>query len=267
MLCFKVQTFMALCMKKVSLLLIIGVLLSVSQLRAEEEIGIYEKLDETVVSGLEFTNDKGEKVFLDDIIDKPTVISLVYFNCPGICSPLLDGVAEVIDRANIELGKDYQVLTISFNWDESWELARDKKQNYVKQIDREVDLESWKWMTGDSTNIMKLVQSLGYGFKKEGKDYIHAASIMVVSPQKKISRYLYGTYFLPFDLKMAVAEAAAGRSGPTINKMLKFCFSYDAEGKKYVFNITKVGGSVVLFFALSLFLFLAFSKKKDKKSA
>ncbi|MCF8372699.1 MAG: SCO family protein [Bacteroidales bacterium] len=254
-------------MKKGILLVITGILLSISQLYAEEEIGIYEKLDQAVESGLQFTNDKGETVYLDDIIDKPTVISLVYFNCPGICSPLLDGVAEVIDRTDIELGKDYQVLTISFNWDEGWELARDKKKNYVKQIDREVDLESWKWMVGDSTNIMKLVQSLGYGFKKEGKDYIHAASIMVVSPEMKISRYLYGTYFLPFDLKMAVVEAAAGRSGPTINKMLKYCFSYDAEGKKYVFNITKVGGSVVMFFALSLFLVLAFSKKKNKKSA
>lgn len=254
-------------MKKGILLVITGILLSVSQLYAEEEIGIYEKLDQQVAPGLQFTNDKGETVYLDDIIDKPTVISLVYFNCPGICSPLLDGVAELIDRTDIELGKDYQVLTISFNWDEGWELARDKKVNYSKQIDREVDLESWKWMVGDSTNIMKLVQSLGYGFKKEGKDYIHAASIMVVSPEKKISRYLYGTYFLPFDLKMAVVEAAAGRSGPTINKMLKYCFSYDAEGKKYVFNITKVGGSVVMFFALSLFLFLAFSKKKNKKSA
>ena len=255
-------------MKKGTLLITLAILLSSFQLFAEdEEIGIYEKLDLPIASGLEFTNSNGEKVLLDDIIDKPTVLSLVYFNCPGICSPLLDGVAEVIDRADIELGKDYQVLTISFNWDENWELARDKKKNYVAQIDREVDESSWMWMTGDSANIMSLVESVGYGFKKEGVDYIHAASIMVLSPEKKMSRYLYGTYFLPFDLKMAVVEAAAGRSGPTINKMLKYCFSYDAEGKKYVFNVTKVGGSVIIFFALTLFLFLAFSRRKNQKSA
>ncbi len=254
-------------MKKRSLLFTLVILLTVSVIYAEEEIGIYEKLDETVVQGLEFTNEYGEKVLFDEIVDKPTVLSLVYFNCPGICSPLLDGVAEAIDRTDIELGTDYQVLTISFNWDENWQLARDKKQNYLKQIDKEIDKDSWFWLTGDSANIMQLVESVGYGFKKEGMDYIHAASIMVLSPEKKIARYLYGTYFLPFDIKMAVVEAAAGRSGPTINKVLKYCFSYDAEGRKYVFNITKVGGSIIIFFALTLFLFLSFSKRRIQKTA
>ena len=251
------------------LLLLTIVMLSGFAVFADEvdEIGIYEKLDETVVDGLVFTNEHGEKVQLDELIDKPTVLSLVYFNCPGICSPLLDGVAEVIGRTDIELGIDYQVLTISFNWDENWELARDKKQNYISQIERNVDHSHWHWMTGDSTNVMQLVESMGYGFKKEGKDYIHAASIMVLSPEKKIARYLYGTYFLPFDLKMAVVEAAEGRSGPTINKMLKYCFSYDAEGRKYVFNITKVGASIILFFAITLFLVLAFARRKNTRTA
>nr|HML86789.1 hypothetical protein [Bacteroidales bacterium] len=100
---------------------------------------------------------------------------------------------------------------------------------------------------------------------KEGKEFVHAAAIMVVSPHGKISRYLHGTYFLPFDLKMAITEAKEERSGPTISKVLKFCFSYDAEGKKYVFNITKVTGVIVLGGALLLFLVLILKSGKKKK--
>ena len=251
--------------KRLQFFLIISVI--VTNLMAADEIGIYEKLDEYIPDGIELTDETGQKFMLKEKIDKPTVIALVYYNCPGICSPLLDGVAEVIDRADMVLGKDYQVMTISFNWNESWELARDKKVNYLKQIKKEIDEDSWRFVTGDSINVEKLVKSLGFAFKKEGEDFIHAATLIVLSPDGKITRYLHGTYFLPFDLKMAVVEAQSGKSGPTINKVLKYCFSYDAEGKQYVFNITKVGGSAIIFFAVLLFLFLALTGRKSKKEA
>ena len=102
---------------------------------------------------------------------------------------------------------------------------------------------------------------------QDGQEFIHPAAIMVISPEAKITRYLHGTYFLPFDLKMAVIEASEGRSGPTINKVLQYCFSYDPEGKKYVMNITKVSGSLIIFLAVLMFLGLAFSKKsRNRKS-
>nr|NQU88895.1 SCO family protein [Bacteroidota bacterium] len=205
-----------------------------------ELLGIYEKLDDYVPDDLVFTNENGVEVNFKSLIDKPTVLVLVYFTCPGICSPLLDGIADVIGKTDLELGKDYQVLTVSFNEKETYDLAKSKKKNYVKQIKKDIDDSHWMWMVGDSTNIANLTNSVGFRFKREGDDFIHAAAIMVLSPDGKITRYLYGTYFLPFDLKMALAEAAKGKSGPTINKILNYCFSYDPEGKKYVFNITKV---------------------------
>lgn len=225
-------------------------------------LGIYEKLDEYVPDELYFTTEDGEEVNFKSLIDKPTVLTLVYFTCPGICSPLLDGIADVISKTDMELGKDYQVLTVSFNEKETYQLAKSKKKNYVKQVDKEIDESQWLWMVGDSTNIAKLTQSVGYQFKREGQDFIHAAAIMVLSPKGKITRYLYGTYFLPFDLKMAIVEAEQGRSGPTINKILNYCFSYDPEGKKYVFNITKVAGTIIIVFALGLLTFLIFNKKR-----
>lgn len=227
-----------------------------------EKLGIYEKLDEYVPDSVYFYNESGELVNFKSLIDKPTIVTLVYFTCPGICSPLLDGIADVIGKLDLVLGTDYQVLTISFNEDETTELAVSKKKNYVAQVKKDIDESHWKWMTGDSANIHRLTNSLGYQFKREGKDFVHAAAIMVLSPEGKITRYLYGTYFLPFDVKMALVEAAEGRSGPTINKILNYCFSYDPEGKKYVFNITKVAGTIILVFAVGLLIYLILSKRK-----
>jgi len=234
--------------------------------KAQEELGIYEHLDEYIPNDLVFVTDKYDTVNLLKQIDKPTVIVPVYYECPGLCSPLLEGVADVISKASIELGKDYQVFTISFNPDEKTRLGKEKKENYAKLVTNGGDLEhGWIFHTGDSTNINKLLNSLGYKVKREGKEWIHPAAVIVLSPDGKITRYLYGVYFLPFDLKMAIVEASQGRSGPTINKMLKFCFSYDAQGKKYVFNITKVSGSIIILAVLGFFVSLVLKSKKNKK--
>ncbi len=229
-----------------------------------EELGLYEKLNDIVNPEISLVDEEGKTVLLKDLIDKPTVINFVYYECPGICSPLLEGVAEVISRAKLDLGTEYQVLTISFDAEEGTELAVAKKATYSELVENKDVQNGWKYFTGDQENIDKLLNSFGYKVKKEGSEFIHPAAIMVVSPEGKITRYLHGTYFLPFDLKMAVVEAADGKSGPTINKVLQFCFSYDAEGKKYVFNITKISGSLILILAISLFGAMIIRNRKSK---
>ncbi|MEZ5082734.1 MAG: SCO family protein [Bacteroidales bacterium] len=231
------------------------------------ELGIYEHLDEYLPENIQLVDENYNTVNLKQKIDKPTVIALVYYECPGICSPLLEGVADVITKAKIDLGTEYQVFTISFDPDEKPKLAKDKKSNYAKLVKGKDVENGWTWFTGDSANITKLLNGLGYKVKKEGQEYIHPAAIMVVSPDSKITRYLHGTYFLPFDLKMAVIEASEGKSGPTINKVLKYCFSYDPEGQKYVMNFTKVSGSIIIFLALSLFVGLLISSKSRKRKS
>lgn len=233
-----------------------------SRFSSDGPIGIYEHLDEFVPDDIFLWDADSNQVNLKSLIDKPTVVSFVYFNCPGLCSPLLDGIAEVIDRSDMQLGKDFQVITISFNPDDQPSLGIKKKKNYVSQIRKTVDVNHWIWLTGDSANIAKATQTFGFRYIREGKDFAHAAAIMVSSPKGKITRYLHGTYFLPFDLKMAVAEASQGKSGPTISKVLKFCFSYDAKGKKYVFNVTRVTGFLVLSGALIFFLVLVLKSKR-----
>jgi protein SCO1/2 len=226
------------------------------------ELGIYESLDTYLPGDIILTDENYNEVNLKDAVDKPTVLALVYYECPGICSPLLEGVAEVITQAKIDLGTEYQVFTISFDPDEKPKLAKDKKKNYAKLVKNKDVENGWTWFTGDSTNINNLLNSLGYKVKRAGEEFVHPAALIVISPQGKITRYLHGTYFLPFDLKMAVVEASEERSGPTINKVLKYCFSYDPEGQKYVFNITKVSGTIIIVLAVSLFVGLMISRRK-----
>lgn len=228
------------------------------------QIGIYEHLDTLISNDIYLVNRDSNLVQLTSLIDKPTVFCFIYFNCPGLCSPLLGGVADVIDKTDLVLGEDYQVITISMNSDDQPTLGQKKKANYVKSFTKEVDANAWIWLTGDSLNIARVTDNLGFKFKREGVDFIHAAAIMVTSPQAKVTRYLHGTYFLPFGLKMAIVEASKGVSGPTINKVLEFCFSYDAAGKQYVFNITKISGSIIIALAVLLLLVLIFKKKKNK---
>ena len=110
------------------------------------------------------------------------------------------------------------------------------------------------------------MDQVGFKVKKEGKEYIHPGTLIVISPKGKITRYLYGSdHFLPFDLKMAIAEAAEEKSGPTINKMLKYCFTYDPEGQKYVLNFTKISGSIILLLAILLLGTLVIKGRKHKK--
>lgn len=230
------------------------------------DLGVYEHLDDYLPEDLVFTNLDGQEILLKDIIDKPTVLSFVYFNCPGICSPLLGGITEVIERSDMQLGKDYQVVTISFDPTDTPELGIQKKENYIHSIKDKVDTDHWIWLVGDQENITKATDATGFKYIPQGKDFIHAATIIAISPDGKITRYLHGTYFLPFDLKMSMVEAGKGISSPTVNRVLEFCFSYDPQGKKYVFNVTRVAGIIILFLALVLLVSLFLMKKKNKTS-
>ena len=179
----------------------------------------------------------------------------------------MDAISEVIDRNDLELGKDYQVLTISFDPSEDTQLARQKKKNYLASMKKkEKAITGWQFFTSDSADIKRLTDATGFKYKKTGNDYVHSASLIFLSPSGKITRYLNGTYFLPFEFKMALVEASKGQSGPTINKILQYCYSYDPAGQQYVLNITKVAGSIIMLLALILFLVLAIRPVFRKKA-
>ncbi|MBL4560509.1 MAG: SCO family protein [Labilibaculum sp.] len=229
------------------------------------EVGIIEHLDDTIPQDIQLTNEAGELIFLKDQIDKPTAIVFVYFRCPGICSPLMDGLADVIQKSDLNIAEDYQVITISFDPTETYDLAVKKKNNYKSLIKGKNTQEGWKFYTGDSLNIAKATKAMGFRYKKAGNEFTHAATVIITSPDGKITRYLNGTYFLPFEFKLAIIEASKGQTGPTINKILQYCYSYDPVGQTYVLNVTKVTGSIILVMGLIVFLLLVFKKPRKKQ--
>lgn len=227
------------------------------------EIGIVEHLDEYLPDDIQLVDENNQKVRLTDLIDKPTIINWVYFRCPGICSPLMEGIAKVMDASDLVPGVDYQVLTISFDPSETIDLGIRKKNNYLNLVTKKEAINrGWHYFVSDSASIAKGTNATGFKYKRTGQDFTHAASICVVSPKGKITRYLNGINFLPFDFKMAVIESSKGMSAPTINKIMQYCFSYDPVGQAYVLNVTKITGTLILFVALLFFLVLIFKPKR-----
>ncbi len=247
-------------------LLLITLLPLFAQADADIEIGVIEKLDQYIPMDAMLVDEHGDTVIIGDLIDKPTILNFVYYRCPGICSPLMDGLADAMDGNDMILGEDYQALTISFDPREGTFLAVKKKNNYLNLMEKkEQAQEGWLFFTSDSASITRLTEAAGFRYKPTGNDFIHSATLIILDPQGKITRYMNGIYFLPFELKMSLLEAAEGKSGPTINRVLQYCYSYDPEGQKYVLNITKVSATLILFFAAVLLLVLFLFKKRKTK--
>ncbi len=152
-----------------AVILLALLLTSSMPLSAQEgaDFGITEKIGETVPLDLTFTDEWGDPVTLKDIIDRPVVLSLVYFKCPGICTPVLDGMGYSLERVKSTPGEDFIAITVSFDPAEGPELARQKKKNYLASIDRPFPSEAWRWLTADKETIEKLTTAVGFEYKKE----------------------------------------------------------------------------------------------------
>jgi protein SCO1/2 len=233
-----------------------------STAKIEIEVGFEEKLGTIIPLQLQFLNESNDTVTLGELIDKPTILSFVYFDCPGLCSPLMDGIAEVISNLDMKLGEEYQLITISINTVDTPEKARIKKENFVQNIKGE-DRQHWIYLTGWQENIDTITDAAGYRYKPQGLDFAHPSGIIIVSPSGKITRYLYGLTFLPFDLKMAIIESQKEIARPTINKVLELCFAYDPVGRTYTLQITRIIGGLTVFIAVIVFIVLLIRGRKN----
>ncbi|MFO7573557.1 MAG: SCO family protein [Bacteroidales bacterium] len=230
------------------------------------QIGFDEKQGEYVDLDVSLINEQGERVLMRDLLGKPTILNLVYFNCPGTCSPLMWGIAKFIEQVDLKPGEDYQILTISFDHTESIKMGIQKKANYVTSLKNKELAEGWHFFVSDSANIARLTESVGFNFQWVVNQYSHPTGLIALGPDGKITRYLRGIEFLPFDIKITLIEAASGKIGPSINRLLAICYSYDSTGNQFVFNVTKVAGILIVFFSIVLLGFLFLGKKGTKKA-
>jgi protein SCO1/2 len=229
------------------------------QIGFEEKQGQYAALDTRIV------NEAGDTVMLKDVLSKPTILNLVYFECPGTCSPLMWGISKFIDGVDLQLGKDYDVFTISFDPAEKIDLGIGKKASYVSTMTKKELAVNWRFFVSDSLNISKLTNSVGFKYEYINGQYVHPTGLIALAADGKITRYMRGIDFLPFDIKITMIEAAKGKTGPSINRLLAICYSYDTKGNQYVFNVTRVSAIVILFIILLIFSYLAFSRIRIKK--
>jgi protein SCO1/2 len=246
------------------------VLLSLSILQAEN-VGVTEKLGDYVSLDLSFINEEGKSKTLREYMDgKPALISLNYFHCSGICTPQLENMAQALSKLTLSENSDYKALTISFDPTETPALAEAKRKTLLDSMSRAYNGDAWHFLLSENNSSAILSKEVGFSYKKSVSqagvvDWIHAATLIVVSPKGKITRYLNGIDQNPFDLKMALLEATEGKVGPTIAKTLLFCFAYDPKGKTYIFVWEKVAATVILIITLIFFIWLLKSGRKAQE--
>ena len=233
---------------------------------SETEADFEEHLGEIVPADIVLVDEEGNETTFGALVDKPTILNFVYFECPGICTPLLTEIADILGKSNLDpRNHPFQILSVSFEPNDRAETAKAKRANYLAQLSRPLPEETWRFLTTDKENIERITGAIGFHYKKAGGEYIHPGGLIMISPERKIVRYLYGTQFLPFDFQMGVYEAAQGTVKPTTARLLRFCFSYDPAGRTYVFNLARVVG-VVMAVSVAFFLtFLLFSTRRQRR--
>ena len=226
-------------------------------------VGIDQNLNAQVPLGLTFHDETGRTVQLGEYFkEKPVVLALVYYECPMLCDMVLNGLTHSMEQISLNLGGDFDVVTVSFNPKETWQLAASKKANYVEKYQRKGATEGWHFLTGEEGNIKKLADTAGFHYKWDPvtKQYAHASGIMVLTPEGKISKYFYGIEYKPKDLRLGLVEASQNRIGTFADQVLLFCFHYDPMTGKYgliIANVTRaLASATILALGGLIFFFL-----------
>ena len=232
------------------------------------EVSISQRLNEQVPPAIAFSDENGNTVHLGDYFGKrPIVLSLVYFDCPALCTEVLNGELRTMKAIPFDMGKDFDVVTVSFEPKDTPALAKAKRDVYAGQYGRPGARENWHFLTGDPQSINALTQAVGfhYAYDSSSRQYAHAAAIMILTPDGRLARYFYGVQYPARDLRLGLVEASQGKIGSPTDHALLFCYQYDPITGKYglvVMNVVRAGGALTVL-ALGIFMFVMF--RRDRK--
>jgi len=218
--------------------LVAGPIFADEKLSELEGVGITEHLDEQIPLDLMFVDENGENVVLGQYFDgeKPIILTLNYYKCPMLCSLTLNGLVSGLEEMEWTLGDKFDVVTLSINPEEKAPLAKKNKEGYLGHYDRKGAEDGWHFLTGEQDNITKLADAIGFGyvFDEQTGEFLHTASIMFITPDGRISKYMNDVQFRGQDLRFALIEASEGRIGTTLDRLLLFnCFQYDPDRNSY----------------------------------
>ena len=257
-----------------SLLIAAGTIVSAQinrPIRDLEGVGVDEKLGNVVDGSLEFVAENGRPVPLRSYLNqgRPVILNFVYYSCPMLCSMVLNGVTSSIREIDWTPGKEYEIITISFDPRETHELAAAKKQAYLASFDRPAP--GWHFLADNNDSARKLAAQVGYKYNwdKSRQQYAHTAALIVLTPDGKVARYLYGIKYKAFDLRLGLTEAAQGLvKGTRMEQMLLDCFQYDPNARSYVMtarNIMRAGGALTVLI-LGVTLMRLFRREREQVS-
>jgi protein SCO1 len=217
-----------------------------------EKVGIDQKLNSQLPLDAVFRDDAGRQVKLGDYFGKrPVVLSLVYYECPMLCTQVLNGAVAAFKVLNFTAGDEYEVVTLSFNPKETPAMAAAKKQTYLAKYGRPEAATGWHFLTGEKAAIDAVAEAVGfrYTFDQSSQQYVHASAIMVITPEGRVSKYFYGIEYPPKDLRLGLIEASGGKIGTPVDQVLLYCYHYDPHAGKYsmvVMNVLRLAGVVTV---------------------
>jgi protein SCO1/2 len=216
-------------------------------------VDIVEHLGQAVPAGLDLVDEQGRLVRLGDYLSsgRPVVLSLVYYDCPMLCHLVLNGLVASLRQMDLVPGKDFSLITVSFSPAETPAMARERQRGHLQALNERVAPADWPFLTGREPQLRALADAVGFRYRYDPatRQYGHPAALFVLSPEGRITRYLYGVQFPPRDLKLALLEAAQGRVGTTLDRVLLQCYRYDPASRRYglfVFGFMRTGGALVL---------------------
>jgi protein SCO1/2 len=228
-----------------------------------ENVGITQHLDAQIPADLSFVDDTGKPAKLGDYFKtRPLILNLVYYNCTMLCGEALEGLSGAMKLVKFDVGREYEVVTVSFNPNETPEMAATKKKRFVERYGRPGAQAGWHFLTGSADSINALTKAVGFQYQYDAKNnqYAHATAIMVLTPEGRISRYFYGVDFPPKDLRMGLVEASRNKIGNLTDQVLLYCYHYDPATGKYgaiVNHMLKLGAILTILF-LAILLFVLF---------
>ena len=226
-----------------------------------KNVGIQQNLNQPIPPDLMFVDDLGRNVRLGDYFGKrPIILNLVYYNCPMLCGEVLSGLEHSLRMMKLDVGKDFDVITASFDPSETPEMAAKKKSEFVRRYDRAGAEQGWHFLVGKPEAVNALTKAAGfeYQYDEKTKQFAHATAIMVLTPEGKIAQYYYGVEYPPKDLRLGLVEAGAGKIGNVVDQLLLYCYHYDPEQGKYsatIMRVLRLAGVATLLF-LGTFIFV-----------
>ncbi len=235
----------------------------------EKDVTVIENLGQEVPKSLEFTNQDGVKVTLGSLMSgkRPVVITPVYYACPTLCNVILEGVAATLKSSGMKLGEDYDLISYSIDPKETPSLAAEKRLKLIHDLGYMSGITEWPFLVSDEATSRALSESLGFRYKYDAdiKQYAHSAAFMVLTPDGRISRYLYGIRFPPKDTKLALVEAGQGKTGTAFDRFMLTCYRFDPASRRYEFFLQAyLKGGALFFFGLLAAMLTVFWRRELK---